>query len=186
MVFSILLVLYDKMATDGGDGAVDGRHGDDCKPDIGPGLKSQPGNNFFRKFLYEFIQMNSDNCYTNCIVRIRTQCGFCTNSYNCYINWIVRIHTRLYHRLPRPLGNTRLPRPVRVHSREGWVRNGIKVYSLYYQLRARSARHEGEARAASALREPRGAKPELRACSASHVGRSPSGERTARAARGEA
>jgi len=46
MVF--LIVPYiNKMATDRGGGAVDGRHGDDCKRDIGPGLKSQPGNNFF-------------------------------------------------------------------------------------------------------------------------------------------
>ena len=28
----------------------------------------------------------------------------------------------------------RLPRPVRVRSWEGWVRNGIKVYNLYYRL----------------------------------------------------
>jgi len=37
-----------KMATDGGGGAVDGRHSEDCKRDIGPGLKFQHGNNFFR------------------------------------------------------------------------------------------------------------------------------------------
>ena len=37
-------------------------------------------------------------------------------------------------RLPRPLGYTRLPRPVRVRSWGGWVRNGIKVYNLYYRL----------------------------------------------------
>ena len=43
-----LIVRYiNKMATDRGGGAVDGRHGDDCKRDIGPGLKSQPGNNLF-------------------------------------------------------------------------------------------------------------------------------------------
>ena len=35
------------MATDGGGRAVDGRHSDDCKRDIGTGLKSQPGYNFF-------------------------------------------------------------------------------------------------------------------------------------------
>jgi hypothetical protein len=66
------------------------------------------------EFWYEFIQTNSYNCYTNCIVRIRTWCGFCINSYNCYANYstnsytvwflyqfiqiyiriIVRIHTR--------------------------------------------------------------------------------------------
>jgi len=46
MVF--LIVPYiNKMATDGGGGVVDGRHGDDCKRDIGPGLKSLPGNIFF-------------------------------------------------------------------------------------------------------------------------------------------
>ena len=52
---------------------------------------------------------NSYNCYTNCIVRLRTRCGFCTNSYNFYTNCIVRIHTRLFRWLPRPLGYTRLP-----------------------------------------------------------------------------
>jgi len=31
--------------------------------------------------------------FTNCIIRIRTRCGFCTNSYNCYTNCIVRIRT---------------------------------------------------------------------------------------------
>jgi len=38
------------MATDRDGGAVDGRLGDDCKRDIGPGLKSQPGNIFFANF----------------------------------------------------------------------------------------------------------------------------------------
>ncbi len=37
-------------------------------------------------------------------------------------------------RLPRSLGYTRLPRPVRVHSWGGWVKNRIKVYTLYYRL----------------------------------------------------
>ena len=46
MVF--LIVRYiNKMATDGGSGVVDsmvdGRHSDNCKRHIGPGLKSQPG-----------------------------------------------------------------------------------------------------------------------------------------------
>jgi hypothetical protein len=36
--------------------------------------------------------------------------------------------------LPRPLGFTRLTQPVRVRSWGGWVRNGIKVYNLYYRL----------------------------------------------------
>ncbi len=54
-------------------------------------------------FLYEFIQYNSYNCYTNCIVRIRTRCGFCTNSYIFYMNCIVRIHTRWPNKL---FGNT--------------------------------------------------------------------------------
>ena len=44
--FSYVYGIY-KMATDGGGGAVDDRHSDDCKRDIGPGLKSQPGYNFF-------------------------------------------------------------------------------------------------------------------------------------------
>ena len=30
------------MATDGEGGVADGRHSDDCKRDIGPGLKSSP------------------------------------------------------------------------------------------------------------------------------------------------
>jgi hypothetical protein len=34
------------------------------------------------------------------------------------------------HLLPRP-GRTRLPRPVRVRSWGGWVRNGIKVYNFH-------------------------------------------------------
>ena len=43
-----LIVRYiNKMATDGGGGAVDGRHWDDCKRDIGPWLKSLPGYIFF-------------------------------------------------------------------------------------------------------------------------------------------
>jgi len=37
-------------------------------------------------------------------------------------------------RLPRPLGYAQLPRPVRVHSWGGWVRNGIKVHNLYHRL----------------------------------------------------
>jgi len=46
MVF--LIVRYiNKMATDGRGGVVDGRHSDDCKRDIGPRLKSQPGHIFF-------------------------------------------------------------------------------------------------------------------------------------------
>ena len=32
-------------------------------------------------FLYEFIQTNSYILYTNCIVRIRTRCGFCTYQF---------------------------------------------------------------------------------------------------------
>jgi hypothetical protein len=51
-------------------------------------------NSYTVWFLYEFIQTNSNNCYTNCTVQICTQCGFCTNSYNVYTNCIVRIHTR--------------------------------------------------------------------------------------------
>ena len=58
-----LIVRYiNKMATDGGGGGVGGRHIDDCKHDIGPGLKSQPGCNFFslifvRIYTNEFIQL---------------------------------------------------------------------------------------------------------------------------------
>ena len=50
-----------KMATDGGGGAVDGRHSEDGKRDIGPGLKSQPGNNFIANFCmnsYNLIHTN--------------------------------------------------------------------------------------------------------------------------------
>jgi len=36
------------MATDWGDGVVDGRLSDDFKRDIGPRFKSQPGYIFFR------------------------------------------------------------------------------------------------------------------------------------------
>jgi len=43
-------------------------------------------------FSYEFIQTNSYNCYTNCIVQIWTRCSFCTNSCIFYTNCIVRIH----------------------------------------------------------------------------------------------
>jgi len=43
----------NKMTTDGGSGAVDGRHSDDCKRDIGPGLKSPPVSQ--KWCLYEFI-----------------------------------------------------------------------------------------------------------------------------------
>jgi len=47
MVF--LTVRYiNKMATDEGVSEVDGRHSDNYKRDIGPGLKSQPEYNFFR------------------------------------------------------------------------------------------------------------------------------------------
>ena len=50
MVFSILLVRYmNKMATDGGGGVVAGSHSDDCKRNIGPGLKSPPVSFLYRK-----------------------------------------------------------------------------------------------------------------------------------------
>ncbi len=96
-------------------------------------------------------------------------------------------------RLPLPLGYTRLPRPVRVRSWGGWVRNGIKVYNLYHQLprplgytrlprplgftrlprpvrvrswggRGQSPSCECVAQAASAQREPRVTKPEHTSC----------------------
>jgi len=72
MVFFIV-PYKNKMGTDGGGGGVDGRHGDNCKRDIGPGLKSQPENNFFslifvRIHSNEFIQLlyklYSTNSYT--------------------------------------------------------------------------------------------------------------------------
>jgi len=49
-MYLILVRYINKMATDGGGGEVDGRHSNDCKPDIGPRMKSQPGYNFFREF----------------------------------------------------------------------------------------------------------------------------------------
>ena len=63
------------------------------------------------QFFFTNFCTNSYNCYTNCVVRIRTQSGFCTNSYISYTNCIVRIHTtsreraapaRWAHLLPRP------------------------------------------------------------------------------------
>jgi len=48
MVF--LIVRYINKMGDGGGGAMDGRQSDDCKRDIGPGLKSQPGYIFFTNF----------------------------------------------------------------------------------------------------------------------------------------
>jgi len=72
MVF--LIVRYiNKMATDRGGGVVAGRHSDDCKCNIGPGLKSQPGSDFFSLIFVqihtnEFIQLlyklYSTNLYT--------------------------------------------------------------------------------------------------------------------------
>jgi len=61
MVF--LIVRYiNKMATDEGGGVVDGGHSDVCKREIGPGLISQPGIQFFPLILVrihtnEFIQL---------------------------------------------------------------------------------------------------------------------------------
>ena len=56
MVF--LIVRYiNKMATGGGGGAVDGRHSEDCKRDICPGLKSQLGYNFFSLI---FVRINTN------------------------------------------------------------------------------------------------------------------------------
>jgi len=75
-------------------------------------------------------------------------------------------------RLPRPLGYTRLPWPVRVRSWGGWVRNGIKVYDLYYQLPRPLGYtrlpwplgYTRVARAASTQRKLRGAKPDHTSC----------------------
>ena len=76
MVFLILLVRYiNKTATDGGGGAVDGRHSDDCKRNIGPGLKSPP---------VSFVS------YCNY--------GFCTNSL-IYIP--IRISRQIFHYVRR-------------------------------------------------------------------------------------
>ena len=56
---------------------------------FGPGLKSQPG---CKSFFANFCTNSYKNCYTNCILRIRTRCGFCINSY---IFFFVRIHTKI-------------------------------------------------------------------------------------------
>jgi len=70
MVF--LIVRYiNKMVTDGGGGVLDGRHSNDCKHDIGPRLKSQPGYNFFANFC-----TNSYKQIHTIIIQI-----VCTNSY---------------------------------------------------------------------------------------------------------
>ena len=92
--------------------------------------------------------MNLYNCYTNCIVRIRTQCGFLyqfihflyelynTNSYNEPRARSASLKGQSPSTPPAPtrphpaaptLGYTRLPRPVRVRSWGGWVRNGITI-----------------------------------------------------------
>jgi len=58
MVFLFLIVRYiNKMATDRGGGAVDGRHSNDCKHDIGPGLKSPPVS--FVLYCKNGVYMNS-------------------------------------------------------------------------------------------------------------------------------
>jgi hypothetical protein len=55
-------------------------------------LKSQPGFNFFTNFCTNsYKQIYTID--TNCVVQIRTQCGFCTNSDIFFTNCIVRIHT---------------------------------------------------------------------------------------------
>jgi hypothetical protein len=141
-----------------------------CKRNIGPRLKSPPGSIFFAiqictqcGFLYEFIKMNSYNCYTNCIVRKLSRCGFHTNSYNFYTNSIVRIHTRcdLFICKPRACSAASAQREPRVcrASREG-------------KAQAASAQHEPRGRSPSCKRASRAAraKPELQARSASREG----------------
>jgi len=136
-----------------------GRHSNNCKHDIGPRLKSQPGYNFFSPifvrihtnefiqllyklystnsytmwFLYQFIQYLDELYSTN-----STWCDFLFFSMSVQA---ARDEARAHllprpgcTRLPRPLGYTQLPQPVRVRSWGGWVRNGIKVYNLYYRL----------------------------------------------------
>jgi len=127
--------MADKMATDGGGGVVDGRHSDDCKRDIGPRLKSQPGYNFFSLifvrihtnkfiqliykllstnsytvwFLYQFIQFLYELYSTN-----STRCDFLIFFKVCASSegeaQAVRGEARA-HLLPRP-GRTRLPRQL--------------------------------------------------------------------------
>jgi hypothetical protein len=136
------------MATYGGGGTI--------KSHFGPGLKSQPGCN---SFFANFCTNSYKNCYTNCILRIRTRCGFCTNSYifvyelystNSYNELRARSAPRWrspsregetscpdqvapaaptfrVHPAALTLGYTRLPRPVRVRSWGGWVRNGMRI-----------------------------------------------------------
>jgi hypothetical protein len=74
--------------------------------------------------------ISANGIHRNCIVRIHTTS-----------RELARGEARAYllprpgrTRLPRRLGYTRLPRPVRVRLWGGWVRNGIKVYNLYYRL----------------------------------------------------
>jgi hypothetical protein len=69
-------------------------------------------------FLYKFIQTNSYSCYTNCLVRICTRCGFCTNSYSFYTNYSTNSYNELRARRGTPPAPTR-PHPAaptfRVH-----------------------------------------------------------------------
>jgi len=92
MVF--LIVRYiNEMATDGGRGVVDGRHSNDCKRDIGPRLKSQPGYNLFSLIFVqihtnEFIQLlyklYSTNSYTVWFLYQLIQCLYELYSTNSY------------------------------------------------------------------------------------------------------
>ena len=88
MVFSTLLVWYiNNLATDGKGGAVDGRHGDNCKRNIGPGLKSQPGKNSFSLF---FVQIHTHE-FIQLLYKL-----YCTNLYAV---WFLYQFIQLFYKL---------------------------------------------------------------------------------------
>jgi hypothetical protein len=84
------------------------RHTQKC--DIGPGLKTQPGIQFFFTNFGTNSYKRIHTIVIQIVLQICTRCGFCTNSYNFYTNSIVRIHTRcdffiLFLSLRKPQAN---------------------------------------------------------------------------------
>jgi len=53
----------NKMATDGGGRVVDGRHSDNCKHNIGPGMKSPPVSFVLYTVKMDFVQIHWSNSY---------------------------------------------------------------------------------------------------------------------------
>ena len=85
--------------------------------------------------LYEFVLYNcctTRECVARALSAQREPRGWSTSREGKARAYLLPRPGRT--RLPRQSGYTRLPRPVRVHSWGGWVRNGIKVYNLYYRL----------------------------------------------------